>query len=185
LVQEHPLSGWIWRSWNDRQNLGCSDKNPSVGQVPTVSRGRQHQGSERHSLPISLRYFSAFRLPGHTWIGPHPGVTLAPLGTRQTGRAPRSYVFQQLTLVGGFLNGNRRQTVPHPEVSGVAIFGNSPSLGEYTTRLISPTGRSKRSATSFVSGSPGCGALLDDPLKLRTRQPWHPCRSFCWPSPPS
>jgi hypothetical protein len=26
LVQEHSLSAWIWRGWNGRQNVGCSDR---------------------------------------------------------------------------------------------------------------------------------------------------------------
>jgi hypothetical protein len=45
---EHPLSGWIWRSWNERQNVGCSDKTlttvrPSAGPSPSdfeISEGQ-------------------------------------------------------------------------------------------------------------------------------------------------
>lgn len=68
LVQEHPATGWIWRSWNEREKVGCSDKTLSTstqapGQVPAIS------GSARAVACLMIRARCSSRQAGGDNLG--------------------------------------------------------------------------------------------------------------------
>jgi hypothetical protein len=52
LVQEHPLSAWIWRGWNGRQNVVCSDK------TPHMSRPLRLPSCHNSSMSLAPRFLA-------------------------------------------------------------------------------------------------------------------------------
>jgi hypothetical protein len=56
LVQEHSLSAWIWRGWNGRQNVGCSDRTLTPAVTSDAMRNSRNGWNPKTPiLPLAQR----------------------------------------------------------------------------------------------------------------------------------